>query len=66
MSEAIRQRVQAFGLRVRCEKCGAQGRHRPETDGRLSARPCPGRKNEPACGGRLRTLRWFAQYQLRG
>lgn len=50
--QAIRRRVDRFGLRVVCSACGARDRHRPQHDGRLRDRPCIG------CGGRLRVWAW--------
>lgn len=51
--EAIRRRVERYGLKVVCLSCGARGRHRPSFDGRLRERPCP------KCGGTLRARWWI-------
>lgn len=56
VAEAIRRRVERYGLRVVCCRCGARGRHRPSIDGRLRKRPCP------KCGGRLRSVAWAKRY----
>lgn len=53
---AIRRRVERYGLRVVCTRCGARGRHRPSFDGRLRLRPCP------VCGGRLRSVAWAKKH----
>jgi len=53
---AIRRRLERYGLRVVCARCGARGRHRPSIDGRLRKRPCP------KCGGRLRSLAWAKKH----
>lgn len=52
VQEAIRRRVERYGLRVVCLGCGARGRHRPTLQGRLRKRPCP------KCGARLRSVAW--------
>ncbi len=55
--ESVRQLVALYGLKVECLMCGAEGRHRPETQGRLRARRCP------RCGRRsLRTSYWVRRH----
>lgn len=56
---AIRRRVERYGLRVICARCGARGRHRPSVDGRLRKRPCPVK----GCGGRLRSVAWAKKHE---
>lgn len=56
-ASAIRHAVNEYGLKVECLLCGARGRHRPEEDGRLRYRPCPG------CGVKsLRLRAWVKRY----
>jgi hypothetical protein len=55
VTEAIRRRIERYGLRVVCLGCGARGRHRPSIDGRLRKRPCP------KCGGLLKPVWWVAR-----
>lgn len=54
--QRMREMVQRFGLKVRCALCGWQGRHRPETQGRLRLRACP---SCGAVGYALRSERWM-------
>jgi len=56
----MRREVNRWGLHVVCLVCVWRGRHRPERDGRLRWRRCPGCERRES----LRSAHWARSHQL--